>query len=119
MRYQAVFLADRFISPLPQSASDWTTLRNLFQSENSGNHILCGDTEDLRKALNQVRSQGYFNKEYNYALRRKEAFDDFVRRIESDLNDPDNVGDEMKCPKTLNYEPMIEGSKLKRPTEWS
>jgi len=68
--------------------------------------------ENLRKVLNQVRSQGYFNKEYNYALRRKEAFDDFVRRIESELNDPDNVGDEVKRSKTLNYEPMIEGSRF-------
>ena len=68
--------------------------------------------ENLRKVLNQVRSQGYFNKEYNYALRRKEAFEDFVRRIESELNDPDNIGDEVKRSKTLNYEPMIEGSRF-------
>jgi hypothetical protein len=68
--------------------------------------------ENLRKVLNQVRAQGYFNKEYNYALRRKEAFEDFVRRIESELNDPDNIGDEVKRSKTLNYEPMIEGSKF-------
>lgn len=68
--------------------------------------------ENLKKVLNQVRSQGYFNKEYNYALRRKEAFDEFVRGIEAELNDPDNVGDEIKRPKTLRYEPMIEGSKF-------
>lgn len=28
------------------------------------------------------------------------------------MSDPDNVGDEIKRPKTLRYEPMIEGSKF-------
>jgi hypothetical protein len=47
VRYQAVFLADRFSSPSPQSTSDGTTLRNHFAQQQSESHILGGDTEDL------------------------------------------------------------------------
>lgn len=63
--------------------------------------------ENLKRVLNQVKSQGYFNNEYNYALRRKESFKDFVKRLKDKIRDSDDE-EEVNPPKTIQYEPMIE-----------
>jgi hypothetical protein len=63
---------------------------------------------NLQKLLNQMRLQGYFNNEFNYALRKKESFQDFVRRIKDQIKDADkNSEDEVSHAKTTRYEPMI------------